>query len=167
MRVRLARVEDVPDVLPMVRAICDLHEERDPARYAFLPDVIRRYARWLPERAVDDRSVFLVAERPDRSLAAFLVATIEEGIPIFITQEYGWIHDVWVEPDARRTGLAGAMVQEALARFRAMGLSQVRLETGMFNNVARHVFEREGFRPCTVEMACELDTIRTRDPMIQ
>lgn len=161
MRVRSARVEDVPGVLPMVRSICDLHERRDPARYALLPDVVKRYARWLPERAVDDRSIFLVAERDDRSLAAFLVATVEEGIPIFVTQEYGWIHDIWVQPDARGTGLAGAMVRQVIARFRAMGLSQVRLETGMFNDVAREVFEREGFRPCTVEMLCELDATPT------
>lgn len=159
MRVRSARVEDVPSVLPMVRSICDLHEQKDPARYAMLPDVVMRYARWLPERAVDERSVFLVAERDDRSLAAFLVATIEEGIPIFITQEYGWIHDLWVEPDVRATGLAAEMVRHAVHRFRAMGLSQVRLETGMFNGVARHVFERQGFRPCAVEMLLELDTI--------
>lgn len=159
MRVRIARVEDVPHVLPMVGGICALHQERDPARYALLPDVIQRYACWLPERAVDDRSVFLVAERDDRTLAAFLVGTVEEGIPIFITQEYGWIHDVWVEPDARGTGLASAMVRMAVERFRAMGLTQVRLETGMFNSEARHVFEHAGFRPCTVEMLCELDAV--------
>lgn len=157
MRIRSARVEDVPGVLPMVREICALHEASDRARYEFLPDVVMRYARWLPERAVDERSVFLVAEREDGSFAGFLVGTVEEGIPIFVTREYGWIHDVWVEPAARGGGLAGAMVREATRRFRAMGMAQVRLETGAFNSHARAVFERQGFRPCTVEMLVQLD----------
>lgn len=156
MRIRSARVEDVPGVLPLVREICALHEANDLARYEFLPDVVRRYARWLPERAVDDRSVFLVAERVDGSFAGFLVATVEEGIPIFVTREYGWIHDVWVEPDARGAGLASAMLREAMGRFRDMGLTQVRLESGAFNEPARRVFERQGFRSCTVEMLADL-----------
>lgn len=156
MRVRSARVEDVPGVLPMVREICSLHEGSDPARYTFLSDVVLRYARWLPERAVDERSVFLVAEREDGSFGAFLVGTVEEGIPIFVTREYGWIHDVWVDPAERGSGIAGELVHLAKERFRAMGLTQVRLETGAFNDRARRVFEREGFRACTVEMLCEL-----------
>lgn len=156
MRVRVARVEDVPGVLPMVREICTLHEESDSPRYAFVSDVVERYARWLPERAVDERSVFLVAEREDGSFGAFLVGTVEDGIPIFVTSEYGWIHDVWVEPSERGSGIAGEMVRLAKAKFLAMGLTQVRLETGAFNTTARHVFEREGFRACTVEMLCDL-----------
>jgi hypothetical protein len=62
MPIRSATPADIPAILPMVRAICSMHERLVPARYAMLPDVVDRYARWLPERAVDPRSVFLVAE---------------------------------------------------------------------------------------------------------
>lgn len=151
--VRPATPADVPAVLPMVRALCDLHMAHDPERFRVLPDVIDRYARWLPERALDPRSVFLVATHAGvRGLAGFTVGTIEPEVPIFWIPECGWIHDLWVEPGARRMGVAGALARGAIARFTELGVKQVRLHTGVFNDAARAAFAAEGFRPCVVEM---------------
>lgn len=151
--IRPATAADVPDVLPMVRRLCDLHAQHDPERFQVRPDVIDRYAKWLPERASDPRSVFLVAEHPSvPGLAGFTVGTVEPEVPIFWIPECGWIHDIWIDPAARRGGLARALVRESCERFAALGVKQVRLHTGTFNEVARTVFEAEGFRPCIVEM---------------
>lgn len=155
MLIRPAVIEDVPQVLPFVRAICDLHESRDPQRFKVLPDVIERYASWLPIRAVDPKSVFLVAQRDPHdqtSLVGYLVGTVEPEIPIFWIPECGWIHDIWLEPDARGQGAAEKMVLEAESRFRAIGVAQMRLHTGAFNEHARALFTRAGFRPSVVEM---------------
>lgn len=163
MPLRPATPSDVPLVLPMVGALLDEHAARDPDRFATLPDVLDRYARWLPIRATDPRSVFLVAEEPDipdpmkpgltkPGLAAFLVASIESAIPIYATAEFGWIHDLYVVPAARRRGIARALTREAVARFRSLGVTQVRLETASFNDAARATFEAEGFRVSSIEM---------------
>lgn len=155
--IRPGAAADVPAILPMVRALTDLHQRHDPERFQVRPDVLDRYARWLPERAVDPRGVLLIAEDQERPVA-FLVGTIEPEVPIFWIPECGWIHDVWVEPSHRRTGIASALVQSAVERFDAMGVAQVRLDTGSFNEQARQVFARAGFRPCVVEL------IRTLTP---
>lgn len=162
MLVRAAKVEDVPAVLPMVRALCDLHAKNDPERFRVRDDVLERYARWLPERAEDPRSVFIVAEgerpiggqaeRSGGTLLGFAVGTIEPEVPIFWIPECGWIHDLWVDPGARRRGIARALVRESIARFASLGVKQVRLHTGVFNDAARAAFVKEGFRPCVVEM---------------
>lgn len=157
MRVRPATVLDVPAVLPMVRAICDLHQAKDPQRFAVRADVLDRYAQWLPQRATDPRSVFLVAQRADGTLAGYVVCTIEPEVPIFWVPECGWIHDVWVEPDARRSGVARALVEAAVEQFRRLGVRQVRLHTGAFNEQARELFSACGFRPCVVEMLLPLE----------
>lgn len=151
--IRPAAAGDVPAVLPMVRALCDLHEARDPERFKVLPDVIERYRGWLTERAADPRSVFLVAQATDSAeLLGFTIGTIEPEVPIFWVPECGWIHDLWVEPAARRQGVARALAIAASDRFAALGVKQVRLHTGAFNDVARAVFADVGFRPCVVEM---------------
>lgn len=158
--VRPATPEDVPSVLPLVRALCDLHAAKDPERFAVRPDVIERYAAWLPVRATDARSVFLVAEdeAPDAApnaapkIVGFTVGTIEPEIPIFWVPECGWIHDVYVMPEARRGGVARALVREAGVRFAAIGVKQLRMHTGVFNDAARAAFAAEGFRPSVVEM---------------
>lgn len=153
MLIRAATAEDVPGVLPLVRALCDLHTAGDAERFAVRPDVLERYAKWLPERAADPRSVFVVAEHPKvRGIAGFAVCTIEPEVPIFWIPECGWIHDVFVVPEARRTGIARGLVREVCARFGALGVKQVRLHTAAFNDTARAVFGAEGFRPCVVEM---------------
>lgn len=152
MLIRPATASDVPAVLPMVRSICDLHQARDAERFRVLPDVLDRYARWLPERAADPCSVFLVAQRPDGSLAGFTVGTVEPEVPIFWVPECGWIHDLWVEPADRRHGVALQLANAAAARFVQIGVKQVRLHTAAFNDAARAMFTQAGFRPCVVEM---------------
>lgn len=153
MPIRPATPSDIPTLLPMVRALCALHKSWDPDRYDFLPDIIARYEYWLPLRAADPRSVFLVAEAADQgALAGFLIATIESSIPIYRTTEYAFIHDLWIDPPHRHRGLARALVNESITRFRALGLTQVRLETASANEDARRLFEAAGFRTSTVDM---------------
>lgn len=138
-------------MLPLVRALCDLHERADPQRFRVVPDVLERYARWLPERAADPTSVLLVAVDEGR-VVGFTVGTTEDEVPIFWIPRCGFIHDLFVLEGHRGRGIARGLVAAACDRFRGMGLSQVRLHTGSFNEGARRLFEGEGFRACVVEM---------------
>jgi ribosomal protein S18 acetylase RimI-like enzyme len=160
VEIRPATPDDVPAVLPMVAKIAALHEQWDPAKYGFLPNPADTYRDWLRRRATDRRSVFLVAERTTAASAAtivgFLVATVEQEIPIYRLKEYGFIHDVWVEPDYRHEGLARQMTMLAIERFRAIGVEQIRLDTAAPNDAARALFTSCGFRVSTIEMLHEL-----------
>lgn len=161
MKIRAATPADVPMVLPMVASICALHESWDPAKYSFLPNPAQRYERWLVERTKRDRDVFLVADPESQEphakpLAGFLVATVETEVPIYRLKEYGFIHDLWVEPDYRSQGVGQHLVKTALAQFTQQGVSQVRLDTVAINESARRLFQSCGFRISTIEMLAEL-----------
>jgi ribosomal protein S18 acetylase RimI-like enzyme len=140
----------------MVAKIAALHESWDSARYGYLPHPEQMYQSWLKSRATDPRSVLLVAEQAPGKLAGFLVGTAEREIPIYRLREFGFIHDLWVEPEYRNEGLARQMVMLAVERFRDMGMAQVRCETAQANEIARGLFARCGFRPSTVEMLLEI-----------
>ena len=155
MLIRAASPADVPAVLPMVAKIAALHESWDPQRYDYRDNPTAMYDRWLRARAVDPRSVFLVAER-DTKLVAFLIATIEATIPIYRLQEIGFIHDLWVEPEYRNEGIARQMTMLAIEQFREEGVSQLRLETAAVNQPARALFKACGFRASTIEMLIDL-----------
>ncbi len=178
MLIRPAAAADIPAILPKVAAICALHESWDSDKYAFLPDIVERYRRWFPQRIADPNSIFLVAELPAApeipgmggvgtpavhsprkpvgtapvSLAGYLIATIEDEIPIYRLTRFGFIHDVWVEPAHRSRGIARHLVDAAVARFAELGLAQVRLDTAAPNEAARRLFASCGFRPSTTEM---------------
>ena len=162
MQIRPATPDDVPAVLPMVAKICALHEQWDPAKYSFLPNPAEMYRGWLRSRAKDSRSVFLVAERepsgaePAR-VVGFLVATVEPEIPIYRLKEYGFIHDLWVEPEYRHEGVARQMTMLAIERFGEIGVEQIRLDTAAANDPARALFASCGFTISTIEMLLEIE----------
>ena len=156
MLVRPAKTSDVAAVLPMVAKVCALHESWDPAKYGFLPNPAARYDGWLKRGATDPRTVFLVAEREADKLVGFLVGTVEPEIGIYRLKEFGFIHDLWVEPEYRHEGIARQMVTLAMERFTEIGVKQIRLDTAMKNEPARKLFESCGFRPSVVEMLIEL-----------
>ena len=147
----------MPGVLPMVAKICAFHEALDPAKYGFLPEPARMYDRWLVSRTNNARSVFLVAEREASAaesalLVGFLVATTEREIGIYRLKEFGFVHDLWVEPAYRNEGLARQMMMLAVERFREIGVAQVRMDVAYKNDAARRLFESCGFRVSTTEM---------------
>jgi ribosomal protein S18 acetylase RimI-like enzyme len=90
------------------------------------------------------------------SILAFLLATVEREVPIYLIREYGFIHDLWVEDTHRQQGLARQLVQQAIAHFKQMGVEQVRLDTAAANETARKLFVACGFRVSVVEMLIEL-----------
>lgn len=155
MQIRAAVAADIPGILPMITQTCALHEQWDPAKYGFLPDPAQRYQRWLTNRLNDPRAVLLVADASP-GLAGFLMAQAEAEIPIYRVKEYGFIHDIWVEPQFRHEGIARQMVMLAVERFKQMGVSQVRLDTAAANDAARALFTSCGFRVSIIEMLIEL-----------
>ena len=156
MDIRPASPEDVPLVTPMVRRLCELHQAWDPAKYRFRDDVEGMYDSWLRAKARDPRAVFMVADRAGKGPVAFLIGTVEREIPIYRLAEFGFIHDLWVEPDYRNEGVARQMVMAAIERFRDIGMTQVRLDTAAPNEAARRLFESCGFKASVVEMLLEL-----------
>ena len=159
--IRAATPDDTPRVLPLVKQICDLHHAMDPERFTFRDNLLDMYARWLPERARDPRSPYFVATVND-DVVGYLVGTIEPEVPIYWTPESGWIHDVFVEPAHRAKGIAGALVDAAIAEFTRLGVARIRLETAAPNESARVMFRAHAFRPGTTEMLKML-TPRRRD----
>jgi len=155
MEIRPASAADVPGVLPMVAAIAALHESWDAAKFGYKNHPEEMYRGWLTSRAGDPRSVFLVADR-DGSLVGFLIATVETEIPIYRLAEYGFIHDIWVDPAYRNEGIARQLVMLAIEKFREMGMKQVRGDTAAVNEAARGLLKSCGMRPSTIEMLIEL-----------
>lgn len=142
----------------MVGAVCAYHESLDADKFGFLPDVVQRYAQWLPTRATDPQSVLLIAEFQGQP-AGFLVGEVLDEIPIYRITRYGFIHDLWVEPACRRQGIGKALVHQAIRQFASMGVCQVRGDTADANPQARSTLQRLGFRPSTREMLLVLSAI--------
>lgn len=152
--IRSATAADIPAILPMVQKICDMHRAMDPQRYPFVSDVTERYRGWLRTRSEDADSVLLVAV-VEESIAGFVVGEVLDEIPVFTLTRYGFLHDLWVEPQFRRRGIARKLLLGAMARLKARGVSQIRGDTAWTNSQSRTMLHLLGFRASTVLMIYE------------
>ncbi len=84
-----------------------------------------------------------------------MIATIKAEIPIYRLKEFGFIHDRWVEPDYRQTGLGRQRVDRSLQAFRYKKIPQIRLDTAIANEAARRLFQSCGFHLSTIELLAE------------
>jgi ribosomal protein S18 acetylase RimI-like enzyme len=81
---------------------------------------------------------------PGASLCAW-----HNGTPVgFVISGAGWIGQVGVVPGQRRTGLATALVTEARARMRAMGIGVAYLHVNRNNAAGQATWGRLGWREC-------------------
>ncbi|TVP63633.1 MAG: GNAT family N-acetyltransferase [Nodularia sp. (in: Bacteria)] len=155
MLIRSATIDDIPAVLPMLAKTCALHENWDAAKYGLRSHPEQYYEKWLTRLLHKERSVLLVAEDEEK-LVAFLAATVEPEISIYSLQEFAFIHDIWVEPEYRKKGIAPQIIKLSVERFQQMGIKQIRLDTVAANESARQLFKSCGFRLTTMEMLMEI-----------
>lgn len=74
----------------------------------------------------------------------------------------GFLSDLYVRPEARRAGVARALVREAAAALRTGGAEVLELEVIASNAAARAVYARWGFRDSVLTLAAPLDELESR-----
>jgi ribosomal protein S18 acetylase RimI-like enzyme len=75
---------------------------------------------------------------------------------------YGTLTDLYVQQDARRSGIGTELIREVLAAFRALGIGRIDLEVQASNAVARSLYTRWGLRDEVVVMAGAVDELEAR-----
>ena len=113
------------------------------------------YATFLG-RALDspEDSVF-VAER-NGLIVGYVYAALEPLSWKELRGPAGFIHDVAVAEEARRSGVGTKLIEVAVEWLRARGAPRVILWSAASNEGARALFGRLGFRETMVEMTMEL-----------
>ena len=119
------------------------------------------YAWFLGTQLERDDAVVFVAERAGR-VVGYVYAGIEPQSWKELREEAGFIHDVYVDDRARRSGVATALVEAAAAWLAGRGMPRIVLWTAAPNEPARRLFERLGFRHTMTEMTREIAGGRTR-----
>jgi len=70
---------------------------------------------------------------------------------------FGIVEDLIVDPARRSEGIGKLIVDWLTTEARARNIGRLFLESGAHNNQARHFFERNGFRICSVVMMRSLE----------
>lgn len=160
--IRRARVEDLRPVSQLAATLVRQHHAWDPQRFMLIEPVDEGY-QWFFSRELErEGALILVAEISDQdggepaTLAGYAYATVEGRDWNDLLDACGKLNDLFVDPSARRRGVARALVNEVFAWFRAQQTPRVVLLSAWRNPDAHAFFEALGFRRTMVEMTAEL-----------
>ena len=155
--VRPATRADLPALGRLGALLLRTHYEFDRQRFiAPGDDAEEGYAWFLGTQLRQKDVAIFVAERGGEVLG-YIYAGIEPHSWKELRAEAGFIHDVVVDERGRRSGMATALLTQAMAWLRERGVPRVVLWTAEPNAGAQQVFARLGFRRTMIEMTCELD----------
>jgi len=128
-----AALADLEELLPLVRAYRVFYERE--------PEAARERA--LMERNLcEGRSIVFLARAGDTACGF---------VQLFETQSTVWLgpslilEDLYVEPAARRRGVAARLIERSMEYARAIGATGMFLETAAENLAAQAVYERAGW----------------------
>jgi ribosomal protein S18 acetylase RimI-like enzyme len=149
LTVREATLDDVATIQELWRAF-----EREIPPPDYHPFDEQQELREIEEYVAEDAKIALVAENDDR-VVGFALARLKGP-------RLGYLSDLYVAPDARRTGIASALVREAVERCRAAGAEVLELDVQAENAAARSVYEHWGLRPTQLTLAAPIDDVARR-----
>ena len=161
-RIRRARTADLPALARLGAALLRQHAAYDPRRFT-LPDppVEDAYAAFFAAELDAAASVLLVAEPAGAydggPALGYAFARLEPASFVDALPTSGWVHDLYVDPDARGRGAGPALLDAAVSALRGAGATIVLLTVAPANPAARRLFERRGFALTMHEMALAPD----------
>ena len=154
--VRRAVEADLPALGRMGAELMRVHFAFDPRRFMDPgTDPESGYTWFLGTQIHEDDVAIFVAELEGEPVG-YVYAGLEPQSWKDLREAAGFVHDVIVRGDRRRSGVATALMDAALAWLKSRGAPRVLLSTAEPNRAAQALFARLGFRPTMVEMTREL-----------
>ena len=154
--VRRATPDDRSALGELGAVLIRAHHNFDPQRFlAPGNNPAEGYGRFLASQLEDDESAVFVADRGGQ-LLGYVYASLEGRSWRELRDACGFIDDVVVREDERRTGVATAMLEAAFDWMREHGAPRVILWSAEQNQSGQRLFERLGFRRTMVELTREL-----------
>ncbi|MET0592924.1 MAG: GNAT family N-acetyltransferase [Polyangiaceae bacterium] len=149
--IRPATPADLPRVAALAGALVRMHHAVDPARF-FLPEKVEEGYAWWFEREIQRAEAFVIVANKGTEIVGYAYGTREERDWNALLDEHGYIHDVFVSPEARRDGVGRKLMRAAIDELTRRGAPRIVLSTMVSNEAAQRLFASSGFRPTMIEM---------------
>ncbi len=148
--IRIATGEDAAVLAALNRDVQALHAATHPQWFSPL-GVPKVMEEWFADALDKPEQAALIAERDGEAVGYLLheLVTREAG-PIHAAYRYAMIHHVAVAEQARRQGLALAMIDALRARLREAGVTELRAVHFTFNAASARLMARAGLEPIQV-----------------
>lgn len=144
LEIRRARPSEREALLAMWLRLIDHHRRLDPA-YP-VPGSLRLGLHSELDRGLGRPGCAIWLALCGDAPVGFSFAEVEAGAPRGDQTAVGWIHELWVEPDWRRRGVAAALVERARAFLAEQQGGRVAVRVEAANQDALAFWRAQGFR---------------------
>ncbi|HEX2924028.1 MAG TPA: GNAT family N-acetyltransferase [Chloroflexota bacterium] len=141
LKTRQATVEDIPILVRHRRLMFESMGFCDAAINDEMSAIVAdQLTRWIPSGEYRG----WIVETPERRIVAGIGLSIIQlpGSPRNVRGRYSYLMSLYVEPEYRRIGIAGRLVEEMIQWSRSQGLTEVRLHA---SDQGRPLYEKLGF----------------------
>ena len=145
MRVRRATELDVDRIVKLWLAMMDEHQAFD-SRIRLTRNAGPSYRSYVSLHLHAPNSLVLVAE-DDEGVRGFCCAYICRNLPMFDPPQFGYLSDIFLEPECRDGGTGTALVERTCEWFREKGQTVLQLQVYRNNEVGRTFWHAKGFEP--------------------
>jgi GNAT superfamily N-acetyltransferase len=152
MLIRAASSGDIPRIVELWKEMWEAN--RDP-RLELSPLAEPVMTSWMEEIIRSDRSRVLVAQE-GRDVTGYALGMIRENPPIVLHQLYGYISELSVTRDRRRTGTGRLLLDGMHAWFRSKGMPYVEVDVVVLNEGSRQFWRRNGYSEFLERLRVEL-----------
>ena len=154
--IRRAQPGDVPALGRLGALLMRTHYAFDPLRFLSPGDAPEEGYGWFLASQLSDAEVAVFVAEQGGEVVGYVYAGVEPLSWKELRDEAGFIHDIAVIESARRGGIAGQLLDAAIAWLGEQGVPRVVLWTAEPNTAAQNLFAARGFRRTMVEMTREL-----------
>lgn len=157
LRIRRATIDDLERAAALGAEIVRHHHRTNPARFFLLDDTEQGYAWWLGQELTRSDAVILLAEQSGQ-VVGYAYGAIEPRDWSVLLDEHGALHDLFVVPEARRSGVGRALVEALIQALTELGAPLLVLRVMVQNEPARRLAESFGFATTMLELSRNADS---------
>jgi GNAT superfamily N-acetyltransferase len=133
VEVRPARLDEIEEMLPLIRAYCEFYETEPD------DEGLRKMFETLTSDA--SQGAVFIARDAGRAVG---FATLDWKWSSLKAARIGYLEDLFVDPEARGRGIADALIEVCAERCRELGMPAMEWLTATDNHRAQQVYNRTG-----------------------
>ena len=155
--IRNAERRDLEAVGKLGAMLMRTHYAFDPQRFLAPGESAESGYAWFLGSVLDAPDGRVLVAEEDGEIAGYVYVALEPMSWKELRGPAGFIHDVAVREESRRTGVGSMLMRAALDWLRERGAPRVILWTAAPNEAAQRLFRTLSFRDTMVEMTMELE----------
>jgi GNAT superfamily N-acetyltransferase len=155
VRIRRATVDDLRMLSIFGTRLAELHVSFDDRRFVSPDPPERVFFKFFASQIARPDAALLIAELGATPIGYAFVRMEEESIED-LRGVSAWLHDIFVDPEARGHGVGKKLLEASIDAARSLGSNNLMLSVSPRNGPGKRLFESMGLRTTMIEMRIEL-----------